>query len=75
MGMKYMRSWYGIEWDVGGKIISWVLKMARLRYDDDGSHMTEVSGEQDNWKRGDQETERPRFWKTFLHVYKTHHEL
>lgn len=57
------------------KIISQVSKMARFRYDDHGNHMTEVSGKQDNWKRGGQETEKPRFWKNFLHGYKTHHEL
>lgn len=49
--------------------------MASFKYDDHGNHMTEVSGKQDNWNRGGQETERPRFQNNFLYGYKTHHEL
>lgn len=49
--------------------------MARFKYDDHGNHMTKVSGKQDNWNRGGQETERPRFQNNFLYGYKTHHEL
>lgn len=57
---------------LGVNIASQVLKMARFRYDDHGSHITEVSEEQDNWERGGQETERPRFGSNFLHGYKNH---